>query len=68
MAVRSLAFGVRLRDRKSGRTVSVRRSGGTARGYVLEDRDAGRGTRRRDHVSLEGALRDLAGAWRSRLH
>jgi hypothetical protein len=65
MAVRSLAFGVRLNDRGRGRTVRVRRSNGSARGYVLEERDADRGTRRRDHVSLEAALRDLASSWRS---
>jgi hypothetical protein len=66
MAVRSLAFGVRLRDR--GRTVRVRRSDGGASGYVVEDRDTQRGPRRRDHVSLEGALRDLASTWRARLN
>jgi hypothetical protein len=66
MAVRSFAFGVRLRD--GGRTLRVRQSGGTGRGYVVEDRDARRGPRRRDHVSLDGALRDLARAWRARLH
>jgi hypothetical protein len=66
MAVRALAFGVRLRD--GGRTLRVRKSGATGRGYVVEDRDASRAARRRDHVSLEGALRDVARAWRARLH
>ena len=65
MAVRPLAFGARLRHRD--RTVLVRRSRG-ARGYVVEDSDPRRATRRRDHVSLEGALRDLARTWRARLH
>ena len=65
MAVRPLAFGARLRHRD--RTVLVRRSRG-ARGYVVEDSDPHRATRRRDHVSLEGALRDLARTWRARLH
>jgi hypothetical protein len=66
MAMRPLSFGVRMRD--GGRTLRVRRSGGTARGYVVEDGDTRRPTRRRDHPSLEGALRDLASAWRARLH
>ena len=66
MAVRSLAFGVRLRD--GGRTLRVRRSSGTTRGYVVEDGDGQRAPRRRDHVSLEGALRDVARARRARLH
>jgi hypothetical protein len=66
MAVRSLSFGVRLRDR--GRTVRVRRSGAAGRGYVVEEENARRSTRRRDHVSLEGALRDLASTWRARLN
>jgi hypothetical protein len=64
MAVRPFVFGARLRD--SDRTVQVRRSRG-ARGYVVEDSDPRRATRRRDHVSLEGALRDLARTWRARL-
>ena len=64
MAVRPLAFGARLRHRD--RTVLVRRSR-AERGYVVEDSDR-RATRRRDHVSLEGALRDLARTWRARLH
>ena len=65
MAVRPLAFGARLRHRD--RTVLVRESRGE-RGYVVEDSDPRRATRRRDHVSLEGALRDLARTWRARLH
>jgi hypothetical protein len=66
MAIRPLVFGARLRQ--SDRTVRVRRNERDARGYVIEDSDPRRGTRRRDHVSLDGALRDLARTWRSRLH
>jgi hypothetical protein len=66
MAVRSLAFGVRLRD--GSRTLRVRKSSSSSRGYVVEDRDGRRAARRRDHVSLEGALGDLARTWRARLH
>lgn len=66
MAVRSLAFGVRLRSK--GRTLRVRQSRSDARRYVLEDSGSRSDARRRDHESLEGALRDLARTWRSRLH
>ena len=66
MAVRPLAFGARLRH--GGRTLRVRRSDRDARGYVIEDSDPRRATRRRDHLALEGALRDLARTWRARLH
>jgi hypothetical protein len=66
MAVRPFVFGARLRQ--NDRTLRVRRHERDARGYVVEDSDPRRGTRRRDHVSLDGALRDLARTWRSRLH
>ena len=65
MSIRPLAFGVRMRHQ--GRTLRVRRDRG-GRGYVVEDSDARGATRRRDHVSLDGALRDLARTWRARLH
>ena len=65
MALRPFAFGARLRDRE--RTVRVRASKGDARRYVVEDSARGRATRRRDHPSLDGALRDLARTWRGRL-
>jgi hypothetical protein len=66
MAVRPLVFGARLRQ--NDRTLRVRRHERDERGYVVEDSDPRRGTRRRDHVSLDGALRDLARSWRARLH
>jgi hypothetical protein len=66
MSVRPLAFGARLRH--GDRTVSVRRREGDTRGYLVEDSGARRATKRRDHVSLDGALRDLARIWRARLH
>jgi hypothetical protein len=66
MAVRPLAFGARLRH--GDRTLRVRKNERDARAYVVEDGQARRGTQRRDHVSLEGALRDLARSWRARLH
>ena len=66
MAVRPLVFGARLRH--GDRTLRVRRRERDEKGYVIEDGRARRGTQRRDHVSLEGALRDLAKTWRARLH
>jgi len=66
MAVRPLAFGVRLREK--GRTVRVRDEGKGKRRYVVEDQRVGRAARSRGHASLHDALRDLAATWRSRLH
>jgi hypothetical protein len=66
MAVRPFVFGARLRDK--GRTVRVRNQQGDAKRYVVEESEKGRATRRRDHASLGGALRDLASTWRGRLH
>ena len=66
MAVKPFAFGARLRDK--GRTVRVRSHDRDARRYVVEDSAPGRETRRRDHLGLQGALRDLARTWRGRLN
>ena len=66
MARRPLAFGARFRA--GDRTLRVRRQTGREAGYVVEDARRGRATTRRDHVSLGGALRDLAQAWRDRLN
>lgn len=66
MSVRPLAFGVRLRDK--GRTVRVRPHDRKPQRYVVEDSRDGGKTRRREHASLSGALRDLASTWRGRLH
>ena len=66
MAIRPLVFGARLRQ--NDRTLRVRRHDRDARSYVVEDSDPRRATRRRDHGSLEGALRDAARTWRARLH
>ena len=65
MAVRPFAFGVRLRDRE--RTARLRQDSKGARRWVVEN-EGRQGTRRREHTTLEGALRDLASSWRSRLH
>jgi hypothetical protein len=66
MARRSLAFGIRFRDK--GRTLRVRGYQGTERGYVVEDARPGRPVRLRAHTTLTGALRDFAATWRARLH
>ena len=68
MATRSLAFGVRLRDKDTGRTVRVLQSQRDPRRYRIEDSGKGRQTRQREHGSLCAVLRDLATTWRQRLH
>jgi hypothetical protein len=68
MATRPLAFGVRMRDKSRGRTVRVMQSQRDPRRYFIEDSRKGGRTRRREHASLSGALRDLAKTWRQRLH
>ncbi len=65
MAVRPIAFGVRLRDRE--RTARLRQDSKGASRWIVED-EGRLGTQRREHSTLEGALRDLASSWRSRLH
>jgi hypothetical protein len=66
MATRPLAFGLRFRDK--GRTLRVRAHEARPNRYVIEDSRGGNETRRREHPSLAGALRDFATTWRHRLH
>lgn len=66
MALRPLAFGVRLRDR--GRTLRVRNDPRDGRRYVLEDTREGEPTRVRRYASAPEAVRDAAATWRRRLH
>ncbi len=66
MASRLLTFGVRFRDR--GRTVQVRAHDRDSRRYVLEVSRRGGKAVRREHASLNDALRDFASTWRERLH
>ncbi len=66
MATRPLAFGLRFRDK--GRTLRVRPHERRPHRYVIEDSRGGGATRRREHPSLSGALRDFATTWRHRLH
>ncbi len=65
MATRPLAFGLRLRDRDRGKTLSVRGAKGR---YVVCDEQDGVVHRESAHSSLGDAIRDAASAWRRRLH
>jgi len=65
MAVRPLAFGIRMRDKS--RTVRVRHTK-DAKSYVVEDSDTKRSKRTREHATLQGAVKDLASTWRGRLN
>jgi hypothetical protein len=68
MATRPLAFGVRLRDKNTGRTVRVLQDQRNPHHYRVEDSRRGGKTQQREHASLAGALSDLASSWRKRLH
>jgi hypothetical protein len=68
MATRPLAFGVRLHDKGRGRTVRVLQDRRDPSRYRVEDSRKGGKTQQREYSSLSGALRDLAGSWRKRLH
>lgn len=66
MALRPLAFSVRLRD--NGRTLRIRNDSRDSRRYVLEDIRDGEESRVRSHASLPEAVKDAAATWRKRLH
>ena len=66
MALRPLAFGIRLRDK--GRTLRVHNDPLNPRLYVLEDVREGDETRIRWHSSVSEAVEDAASTWRKRLH
>ena len=66
MAKRALAFGARFKG--NGRTVKVQKDGRSKGSYEVEVSRKGRGTERRQHEDLGGALKDFASSWRSRLH
>jgi len=68
MALRPLAFSVRLRDPEKGRTLRVRNDPRSPKEYLLEDERAEGGTRVRRHRSARDAVRDAASTWRKRLH
>ncbi len=66
MAIRPLAFGVRLRDKD--RTLRIRNDPQDTRRYLVEDERSGEATRVRRHASLPEAVHDAAATWRKRLH
>ena len=66
MAMRPLAFGARFVDK--GRTVRVKAKGKEPQRYVVEVSRTGQKTRRREHASLGGAVKDFASSWRGRLN
>lgn len=66
MALRPLAFSIRLRDK--GRTLRIENDPQDARRYVLEDVREGESKRVRRHASLPEAVQDAASTWRKRLH
>ncbi len=68
MALRPLAFSVRLRDREKGRTLRVRNDPRAPKEYLLEDERSDGVTRVRRHGSAREAVRDAADTWRKRLH
>ena len=68
MALRALAFSVRLRDKEKGRTLRIQNDPDDATRYILQDERDGGQTRVRQHASAADAVRDAAGTWRKRLH
>jgi hypothetical protein len=68
MALRPLAFSVRLRDKEKGRTLRVQNDPKNAQRFLLEDVREGEPTRVRSFSSLPEAVQDAAAVWRKRLH
>jgi hypothetical protein len=66
MALRPLAFSVRLRD--DGRTLRIQNDPVDPTRYILEDERDGEETRVRSHSCLPDAVKDAASTWRKRLH
>jgi hypothetical protein len=66
MALRPLAFSVRLRD--GGRTLRIQNDPRDPTHYILEDERDGEKTRVRSHSSASDAVKDAASTWRKRLH
>jgi hypothetical protein len=68
MALRPLAFSVRLRDKEKGRTLRVQNDPQNSKRFLLEDMRDGEETRVRSFASLPDAVQDAASTWRKRLH
>ena len=63
MSSKPFAFGIRLRDKEHTLKVWQKRNK-----YVVEDSRDGSRSRKREHGSLGGAIRDAASTWRQRLN
>jgi hypothetical protein len=68
MALRPLAFSIRLRDKEKGRTLRVQNDPENAKRFLLEDERDGEETRVQSFSSLPDAVQDAAAIWRKRLH
>ena len=68
MALRPLAFSVRLRDKEKGRTLRVQNDPQNSKRFLLEDMRDGEETRTQSFASLPDAVQDAASIWRKRLH
>jgi hypothetical protein len=66
MALRPLAFSIRLRDKD--RTLRIHNDPDASGGYILEDSRPGEEKRIRSHASVPDAVRDAAATWRKRLN
>ena len=66
MALRPLAFSVRMRDK--GRTLRIHNDPENPRRFVLEDERPNEPIRVRRHESASSAVRDAAVTWRNRLN
>ena len=68
MALRPLAFSLRLRDKEKGRTLRVQTDPRNVQRYLLEDEREGEPTRVRHFSSVPDAVQDAASTWRKRLN
>ena len=66
MALRALAFSVRLRD--NGRTLRIQNDPKSPGRYQLEDERDGETHAVRQFATAADAVRDAASIWRKRLH
>ena len=67
MAIRPFAFGVRLRDPASGRTLRIHRDARRSDRYLIEDEGPGE-VETRACPSAAEAVREVARIWRGRLN
>ena len=68
MALRPLAFSIRLRDKEKGRTLRVHNDPEAPQRFLVEDERDEEPTIIRRHASAPDAVRDAAATWRNRLN